>query len=56
MGRLYKRSGDWDMDFNVAKCYSMTVTLKRNSITNEYHISDVPLEKVQSDKYLGVYI
>ena len=56
LDRLYRWSCDWDMDFNVTKCFSMTVTLKRNIIANEYHISDDPIEKVQSYKYLGIYI
>ena len=44
------------MKFNVSKCYSMTITLKRSTIENEYHISEVPIEKVESYKYLGLYI
>ena len=56
LDRLHRWSCDWDMDFNVTKCFSMTVTLKRNIIANEYHISDDPIEKVQSYKYLGIYI
>ena len=44
------------MDFNVAKCFSMSVTLKGNFIASEYYISDDLIEKVQSHKYLGVYI
>ena len=30
--------------------------LKRSTIQNEYHISEVPIEKVESYKYLGIYI
>ena len=44
------------MDFNVTKCFSMSVTLKRNFIASEYYILDDLIEKVQSHKYLGVYI
>ena len=44
------------MDFNATKCFSMSVTLKRNIIASEYNISDDLVEKVQSYKYLGVYI
>ena len=44
------------MDFNVTKCFSMSVILKKNIITSEYYISDDLVEKVQSYKYLGVYI
>lgn len=45
-----------ELEFNVAKCFSMSVMLKRNIIENEYHISDDPVEKVRSYKYLGIYI
>ena len=44
------------MEFNVSKCYSMTITLKRSTIQNEYHISEVPIEKDDSYKYLDIYI
>ena len=56
LDRLYRWNCDWDMDFNVSKCFSMSVTLKRNIITSEYYISDELAEKLQSYKYLGVYI
>ena len=56
LDRLYRWSCDWDMDFNVTKCFSMSVTLKKNIIASEYYISDDLVEKVQSYKYLGVYI
>ena len=44
------------MDFNVTKCFSMSVTLKRNFIASEYYILDDLIEKLQSHMYLGVYI
>ena len=56
LDRLYRWSCDWDMDFNVTKCFSMSVTLKRNFIASQYYILDDLIEKVQSHKYLGVYI
>ena len=34
----------------------MTITLKRRTIQNEYKISEVPIEKIESYKYLGIYI
>ena len=34
----------------------MTVTLRRNLIQNEYHSSEVPIEKVESYKYVGIGI
>ena len=42
------------MDFNVPKCFSMTVTLNRNIIPFNYHINEMPAETVASYKYLGV--
>ena len=44
------------MEFNVSKCYSMTVTLNRNKIRTNYHINEKLVENVNSYKYLGVYI
>ena len=34
----------------------MTITLKRRTIQNEYQISEVPIEKIEPYKYLGIYI
>ena len=51
LDRLYRWSCDWDMDFNFTKCFSMSVTLKKNIIASEYYISDDLVEKVQSYKY-----
>jgi len=53
---LYNWGIRWSMDFNVSKCFSMTVTLNRNIIHSTYHINGVPVENVDSYKYLGVYI
>ena len=46
----------WNMDFNVSKCFSMMVSLNRNVIHCNYHINGVPVENVDSYKYLRVYI
>ena len=54
--KLCAWSHGWNMEFNVSKCYSMTITLKRRTIQNEYQISEVPIEKIESYKYLGIYI
>ena len=43
------------MDFNVSKCFSMQVTLYRNIIYFNYHINGVPVENVDSYKYLKVH-
>ena len=44
------------MEFNVLKCYSMTVTLNRNKIRANYRINEELVENVNSYKHLGVYI
>ena len=44
------------MDLNVSKCFSMMVTLNRNVIHCNYHINGVPVQNVDSYKYLGVHI
>ena len=56
LDRLYRWSGDWHMDFNVTKCFSISVTLKRNFIASTYYILEDLIEKIKSHKYLGVYI
>ena len=43
------------MDFNALQCISMTVTLNRNVIHCKCHINGVPVENVDSYKYLGMY-
>ena len=56
LNKLFAWSHSWNMEFNVSKCYSMRITLKRRTIQNEYQISEVPIEKIESYKYLGIYI
>ena len=51
LNKLCAWSRRWNMEFNVSKCYSMTITLKRSTIQNEYQISVVLIEKVESYKY-----
>jgi len=46
--RLYKWNCDWDMHFNVTKCYSMTFKLQRNVIATVYHISDVSVQNTSA--------
>ena len=43
------------MEFNVAKCYSLTVTLNRNKIRKNYRINEELIENVNLYKYLEVY-
>ena len=44
------------MDFNVSKCFSLKVTLNRNIIHSNYHVNGLPVENVDSCKYLGVHL
>ena len=44
----------WNMNLNVSKCFSMTITLNRNIIHSKYNINRVPVENLDSYKYLGV--
>ena len=49
---------DWQMKFNVAKCYSMRVTwhYSHKQIIHDYTLHQQTLENVQSAKYLGITI
>ena len=49
-------SQDWLMNFNASKCYSMSVTLSRNSIVTTYYLNGIPLSVVNHCKYLGIII
>ena len=53
---LYDWTKRWKMEFNVSKCYSLTVTLNKNKIQTNYRINEELVENVNSYKYLGVYI
>ena len=44
------------MNFNASKCYSMSVTLSRNSIDTPYYLNGIPLSVVSHCKYLGIII
>ena len=49
---------DWQMKFNVAKCYSLRVTWHQHhkQILFDYSLHNQTLENVQSTKYLGIAI
>ena len=53
---LYDWIKRWEMEFNMSKCYSLTVTLNKNKIRTNYRINKELVENVNSYKYLGVYI
>ena len=50
--------GQWQMNFNVAKCHSMRVTRHQHhkQILFVYSLRNQTLENVQSAKYLGITI
>ena len=49
---------DWQMKFNLAKCYSMNVTRHQHhkQILCDYSLHNQTLENVQLAKYLGITI
>ena len=58
LDHLVQWSLTWGMEFNVAKCNVMSTTLKRknNRIMFDYRMSGKPLNRSNSEKYLGVTI
>jgi len=47
---------DWKMEFNPAKCTSISFTRARNPTVHSYTLHGVTLEASQSVKYLGVHL
>ena len=54
LDKLCEWERKWQMDFNVEKCNSLTVTLRKNPIIYNYQLNGQTLERVDSAKYLGV--
>ena len=52
--RLCLWENRWQMQFNKAKCYAMTITHKKKPITTTYSMGDTNLESVENHTYLGV--
>ena len=46
----------WQMDFNVSKCYLLTISLKKETSSFDYQISGQPITRTTSHPYLGVVI
>ena len=46
----------WLMELNINKCSVLSITLKRNSIFNDYDILGAMLKRVTNHDYLGVAI
>ncbi len=54
--KLCKWSEHWLMDFNVTKCYLMTITTKLKPNVSQYQMFSHPLTRVNSTKYLGITV
>ena len=46
----------WQMNFAPSKCYTLSVTLKKQPSPSVYSLCDSNLEGVKFENYLGVYI
>ena len=56
LDRLAHWEQTWKMNFHPEKCNVLSITKKRNPVTNCYILHGHQLEQVQSAKYLGVSI
>jgi len=56
LDRLAHWEQTWKMSFHPEKCNVLSITKKRNPVTNCYLLHGHQLEQVQSTKYLGVSI
>ena len=56
LNKVLEWSKIWGMKFNTDKCVQMTVTNKRNPISNQYFLDGIALSKKQVIKYLGILI
>ena len=57
LDKLIKWSKSWGMEFNIDKCYLLSITLaKKRKISSEYTMDGKKVKPVQSTKYLGVTI
>ena len=53
---LYHWSLTWQMQFNIAKCHSMSITRKRNKFETSYLLGNDLLSPVTSFTYLGIIV
>ena len=53
---LEKWQNDWQMSFNVKKCFIMRITHVRNPKIFDYKLGECILEETNSHPYLGVNI
>ena len=56
LNKLAKWEERWKMSFHPEKCNVLTVSRKKQPITNSYNLNGHQLEQVATAKYLGVSI
>ena len=57
LNKLTSWAEDWQMRFNVSKCYSMHLTpLRKKPTLHTYLMNDIPLTTVEENPYLGITI
>ena len=56
LNTLVQRQNDWQLCFNVKKCFAMRITHARNLKVFDYKLGDHILEEVSNYPYLGVNI
>ena len=56
LGNLNSWSKHNRIKFNTSKCKSLTVTRKKSTLVHEYTLDTAQLERVSTQKHLGVYI
>ena len=54
LNSLHQWSSKWQMKFNVDKCHTMRITLRRNIIDTKYHLGGSTLSMVTEYPYLGL--
>ncbi len=54
LNKLGEWEHKWQMSFNVEKCHSLTVSLRRKPIPSVYKLHGHTLEQVDDAKYLGL--
>ena len=56
LDKLTQWSYKWQMNFNVSKCKSLSITRKRNPILHQYSMNGQQVEAVSRHPYLGVEV
>ena len=54
LNSLHQWSSKWQMKFNVDKCHTMRITLRRYIIDTKYHLGESTLSMVTEYHYLGL--